>query len=171
MCYSKTVDNERHSTSIPYNYKLLEELDNNCDYVDIDARSEIASDNKSLNIVQLNIRGLTSKISLLTQLLMVELDQIKPDVVLLCETWLNGINFAKVNIPNYKLFGNVRNGKISGGTGILVCKNLRCRERKDLEIESKTFEYTIVELCTETGNMLLVSGYRPPNGNAKTTNL
>ena len=32
---------------------------------------------------------------------------------------------------------------------------------------SITFEHTVVELKTETNNMLLVSGYRPPNSNTK----
>ena len=57
----------------------------------------------------------------------------------MCETWLNITNIDKVDIPNYKLFSNVRSGKIGRGTGILVHKSLRCRERKDLEIKSITF--------------------------------
>ena len=63
--------------------------------------------------------------------------------------------------------GNVRNSKIGGGTGVLVHKSLKCRERKDLEVLSTTFEHTVVELKTETNNLLLVSGYRPPNSNTK----
>ena len=92
---------------------------------------------------------------------------IKPDVVLLCETWLNNSNFNSVNIPNYKFIGNVRNGRIGGGTGLLVHKSLKCRERKDLEVSSTTFEHTVIELKTETSNLLLVSGYRPPSTNTK----
>ena len=104
---------------------------------------------------------------MLNELLSENIGSITPDVVLLCETWLNNHNINKVVIPNYKLIGNVRNGKIGGGTGILMHKSLKCREHKDLEIKSLTFEHTVVELKTESSNLLLVSGYRPPNSNTK----
>ena len=56
---------------------------------------------------------------------------------------------------------------MGGGTGILVHKSLRSRIRKDLEINSNTFEHTVIEVKTETNNLLVVSGYRPSNSNTK----
>lgn len=117
--------------------------------------------------MQLNIRGLASKTSLLNQLITEDLCNIKADIVLLCESWLNSINISRIDIPNYKLFGNVRMGKLGGGACVLVHKSLSCQERKDLEVESNTFEHINVELKTDQNNILLVSGYRPPNSNTK----
>ena len=56
---------------------------------------------------------------------------------------------------------------MGGGTGILVHKSLRSRIRKDLEINLNTCEHTLIEVKTETNNLLVVSGYRPPNSNTK----
>ena len=128
-------------------------------------RKELTSNNKNLALIQLNIRGLHNKTTLLKELLSNNLGTIQLDVILLCETWLNTNNFDSVNIPNYKLMGNIRNGRIGGGTGVLVHESLKCREKKDLEVLSTTFEHTVVELKTETNNILLVWGYRPPNRN------
>ena len=117
-----------HSSS--EEFKLSDEFEGNCDYIDINSRKELTSNIKSLALIQLNIRGILSKITLLNELLSHNLGDIKPDVVLLCETWLNNSNFNSVNIPNYKFMGNVRNGRIGGGTGLLVHKSLKCRKGK-----------------------------------------
>ena len=53
---------------------------------------------------------------------------------------------------------------MGGGTGLLIHNSLQCRQRKDLELDTEIFEHT--ELKTDTKNILLVSGYRPPNTNA-----
>ena len=132
---------------LPEEFKLSTDFESNCDYVEIESRHELASEAKSLALIQLNIRGLLSKTTLLKELLSTNLGKIRPDAILLCETWLNTTNFDSVTIPNYKLMGNVRHGKLGGGTGILVHKSLKCRERKDLELKSTTFEHTAVELC------------------------
>ena len=114
---------------VPLDLRLSDEFENNCDYIKLDSRKELVSDNRSLTLIQLNIRGLTSKTSVLNQLLSENMGKIRPDTILLCETWLNSINLAKIDIPNYRLFGNVRS-----------------LERKDLEIESETFEHAVVKL-------------------------
>ena len=49
----------------------------------------------------------------------------------------------------------------------MVHQNLRCRQRRDLELKTKIFEHTVVEFKNDTTNILLASGYRPPNSNAK----
>ena len=100
------------------------ELEDNCDYIDLEDRKQLNCDKKSLSLIQLNIRGLLSKSSALNLLLTENVGNIRPDLVLLCETWLNLNNIANVDIPNYRLFGNVRNNKLGGGTGILVHKTL-----------------------------------------------
>ena len=167
MCFSKMSKEKLDIVKILDNVKLSDEFEGSCDYIELESRKGLTSDPKNLTLIQLNIRGLISKTSALSELITENIGSIQPDVVILCETWLNITNITKIDIPNYKLIGNVRNGKIGGGTGILVHKSLRCRERKDLEIKSITFEHTVIELKTETTNLLLVSGYRPPNSNIK----
>ena len=58
-----------------------------CDYIDIDNGLDVPD--KDLSIVQLNIRGLSSKTNDLNHL--INHIQIKgqPDIILLCKTWLN----------------------------------------------------------------------------------
>ena len=113
MCFSKEISGEKPINVIPENPKLiLEEFDDNCDYIDLDNRTELSCDNKTLS-------------SALNLLLTENVGNERPDLVLLCKTWLNPNNFAKIDIPNYRLFGNIRSYKLGGGTGILVHKTLR----------------------------------------------
>ena len=63
-----------------------EDLTDNCDYVDI-AEKPIPT-NKQLSILQLNIRGVLGKQSLLTNLLKDTNKHSKAQIILLQETWL-----------------------------------------------------------------------------------
>ena len=156
MCFSNEPIVGKPPPFTPDSTKLtIGELEDNCDYIDIEDRIKLSCDNRSLSLIQLNIRGLLSKSSALNLLLTENIGNIKPNMVLLCETWLNPNNLAKVDIPNYRLFGNVRSNKLGGGTGILVHKTLRSRIRKDLEIDTKTVEDTVIEIKTETTNLLV----------------
>ena len=126
MCFSNEFIVGKSPAFTHDNTKLtIGEIEDSCDYIDIEDRIKLNCDNKSLSLIQLNIRGLHSKSSALNLLLSENVGTIRPDLVLLCETWLNSNNLAKVNIPNYRLFGNVRSNKLGGGTGILVHKTLR----------------------------------------------
>ena len=46
-------------------------------------------------------------------------------------------------------------------------KALRSRERPDLKIPTEILEHVVVELKTDKRNILVVSGYRPPNTNVR----
>ena len=113
--------------------------------------------------MQLNIQGLLNKQGRLSELI----DKTHTDAVLLCETWLNKESEKLVALDNYKLFSNHRIDRLRGGVGILINKNLQSRVRLDLNVETKHLEHINLELKTDTKNILLVSGYRPPNANAK----
>ena len=71
--------------TFPEEFKLSDEFENNCDYVEIESRNELIPNTQSLALIQLNIRGLLSKTTLLKELLSNNLGNIQPDVVLLCE--------------------------------------------------------------------------------------
>ena len=63
-----------------------EDLTDNCDYVDIEEKP--IPTNKQLSILQLNIRGVLGKQSLLTNLLKDTNKHSKAQIILLQETWL-----------------------------------------------------------------------------------
>ena len=149
------------------NYDLKEELNLlNCEYVvSGDKNADLQSTSPTdLNVLQLNIRGLLNKQDRLVTLL----HENKVNIALLCETWLNSNTEKLIKIPNYKIHTSNRIDKIGGGVCILSSNKLRSRICIDLKVETTLLEHCIVELKTDTRNILLVSGYRPPNYNVRT---
>ena len=140
-------------------------IEDNCDYITLDSASEIKETSHDLSILQLNIRGLLNKQHILKDTLL-KLSN-PPDILLLCETWLKNNIENKIDLPGYKYYHKHRPNKIGGGVSIMVNSKLRSRERTDLAIHTEAFEYVVVELKTNDNNILLVSGYRPPNSNVK----
>ena len=125
----------------------LENLDT-CDYI----HSVKYEHQDDLIVMQLNVRGLYSKISVLTNLLSSCVDGRLPDVVLLSETWLTPAS-PPVIIPGYDLVHSCRPHKRGGGVGILVSKNLKCNtitscmvenECITIEIELRSHEKCII---------------------------
>ena len=55
-----------------------------------------------------------------------------PEVILLCETWLNDCS-PNINIPGYHLELENRKGKKGGGVAILIKENLKYKNRPDLK--------------------------------------
>ena len=153
--------------TIHTNYDLKEELNlNSCEYVvsGEDNTELLSSSPNDLNVLQLNIRGLLNKQDRLTTLL----HEHKVDIALLCETWLNNKTEKLIRLPNYKIYSTNRVDKIGGGVCVLSSNKLRSRIRPDLNVETTLLEHCVVELKTDTRNILLVSGYRPPNCNVRT---
>ena len=134
-----------------------------CPYIEDENLSCIDPGTTDLSIIQLNIRGLLNKQDQIKDLI----NKSKSDVVLLCETWLRKDTYPLVNINSHKLYNNYRLDRLGGGVGILVNRSLRSRLRNELRVETEVLEHIIVELKTDTKNILLVSGYRPPNSNVK----
>ena len=134
-----------------------------CPYIEEEDLLCIDPGKTDLSIIQLNIRGLLNKQDQIKDLI----NKTKTDIVLLCETWLRKDTDPLVNINSHKLYSNYRIDRLGGGVGILVNRSLRSRLRNELRVETEVLEHTIVELKTDTKNILLVSGYRPPNGNVR----
>ena len=63
-------------------------LEDTCDYIEIDETKDISFSQYDLSILQMNIRGLLSKQRELSRLLFDLTGDRKIDVVILCETWL-----------------------------------------------------------------------------------
>ena len=144
---------------------ILDGIIDNCDYLNVSDVNSLRHTNKDLLILQLNIRGLLSKQDSLKQLL--SEFKILPDIVLLCETWLKKDTAVKLDMPYYKCYHKHRIDRIGGGVSVLIKQTLRSRDRSDLVVATNLFEYNVVELKTNTNNILIVSGYRPPNSNTR----
>ena len=132
-----------------------------CDYVQPE---EIIQVNESdLVVLQLNIRGLSSKLEELKQLLENLADSKKPDIILLSETWLNK-NSLKISIPGYHLFNIHRTHKKGSGVSVLISSVIKSRH-KIVNIELDTIELCLVEIKLEHSQKNIVVGslYRPPN--------
>ena len=134
----------------------------NCDYVDYG--DAIPVDKNKLVIMQLNVRGLYSKIDQIKSLLNVITSNRKPDILMLCETWQSE-NSPVPKLPGYEYVYKARRHKLGGGVGIFISDKLRYKQRPDLEIETDTIEHCIVELKLKNKNMLMCSGYRVPGQN------
>ena len=119
--------------------------------------------NSDLTILQLNVRGLLNKQDLLKHLLL----PIQPDILLLCETWLTNQTQDLIDLPGYKCYHKHRKDRIGGGVSVLIRSKLRSRPRPDLDVETQHYEHIVTELKTDKKNILLVSGYRPPNTNQR----
>ena len=88
-----------------------------CDYVQ--SEESIMVNESDLIILQLNIRGLSSKLSRLKQLIENLANMKKPDVILLSETWLNKSS-PNVILPGCNIFNVHRTHKRGGGVSVLI---------------------------------------------------
>ena len=145
-------------------YNLSSELDlPSCDYVEVEQLEGLRPHENGLSVLQLNIRGLLNKQDQLRELM----TKCDTDVALLCETWLNKGTEVLVSLDDCKTYSNPRVSRIGGGVAIICKKTLRSRPRPDLHVDTIHLEHIVVELKTNKDNILLVSGYRPPNANYK----
>ena len=150
-----------------FGYDLKNELDLiDCKYVmpDEDNKEIKSTLDTNLNVLQLNIRGLLNKQDRLKTIL----GSYNVDLALLCETWLTDRTEKLLKLPGYKSYTLNRMSKLGGGVCILANNKLRSRIQTDLKVETDLFEHCIIELKTDTRNVLVVSGYRPPNCNVRT---
>ena len=147
------------------NYDLSLELGLvQCDYLNAEETGRITPGRNDISVIQMNVRGLLNKQDQIKELLRTS----RSDIVLMCETWLNSSTEKLVDIPGYKLINKNRIDRIGGGVCILIKQDLRSRKRDDLCVETQLLEHHVVEVKTDTKNILFVAGYRPPNSNVKT---
>ena len=160
MCLKprQSVDNLKREVAYE---TYTEELDK-CDYVDYGDSINVSSND--LVILQLNIRGLYSKLCRLKALLNEVTEGKKPDILLLCETWQNKNSPSPV-LDGYDFVSKNRTHKLGGGVCIFVSKKLKFKTRSDLEIDCQTIEHCIIEVQLKKQNVLVCSGYRAPGQN------
>ena len=146
---------------------ICDTIIDNCDYITLDDATEIKYSSQDLSVLQLNIRGLLNKQFALKEIILNL--QHPPDILLLCETWLKNNIENKINLPGYKCYHKHRLNKIGRGVSVLVISKLQSRERKDIIVHTEIFEYVLVEIKTNDNNILVMSGYRPPNTSPKSS--
>ena len=136
MCLKPRQSVDKLNRDVVYE-TYTEELDK-CDYVDYGDSIKVSSND--LIIMQLNIRGLYSKLSRLKELLNNVTTGKKPDILLLCETWQNNHSPLPI-LDGYELVSKNRTHRLGGGVCIFVSKNLKFKTRSDLELDCKTIEH------------------------------
>ena len=123
----------------------------------------IATEKGDLTIIQLNVRGITSKQTKVKELIDTSIKSNTPDIILLCETWLNPFS-PGLTIAGYDTYQNDRIGKKGGGVAILVSTRLRHQRIQTSDYSS--FESLFIEiLINPTKKLICGSVYRPPNTN------
>ena len=114
MCFgkTKTVKSLREKCTSSNESELGFNLDDRCDYIDNNQLQDMKPRKSSLYILQINCRGIKSKLDEIEELL-VQTKQ--PDVVILSETWLKEGEEKYVDFKGYKYEGINREYKKGGG--------------------------------------------------------
>ena len=163
MCVHPIVSWDSVTNTVKYESNVLDEFDN-CDYVY--KLNNICKDD--LFVLQLNIRGITSKKSQLIDLIENSATEKCPDVVLLSGTWLTPFS-PDFMIPGYSFYHKCRSNKRGGGVGILVSQKIRCKLHSDFTSSMIENECLTLDITLRNGDHCLVSSmYRLPNVNART---
>ena len=163
------LNNHKHVMDDPSYKSLIESLNaeitnmlETCEYLESDSHWSIET--SDLLIMQLNVRGLSSKTDQIKRLIDNNPCNKSPEVILLCETWLNK-GSPSINIPGHNFEKENRTGKKEGGVAISIKEDLKYKIRPDLRtkcINAQT-ESCFVELKGTQGNVILGSLYHPLN--------
>ena len=164
MCFgkTKTLKTLRNHCHYDSSQDLGFNITDNCGYLEPEQLSTKGRNNNNLNVIQINCRGIKSKLDDLAELLS-EIND--PDIVLLSETWLKDGEERFIDIKNYKYKGVVRKHKKGGGVGILIKNNIKYRVRTDLNEKNQdnSFEHFFIEVKGNKYNIIAGSIYHPPN--------
>ncbi len=148
------------------NHNPLSMINLKCEYIDVDTKREKLN-NKQLLCMHLNIRSLPGKHDSLKMMLST-LDEngFKPDIILLCETWLNDHNYNTFNLENYDFVETHRRKSKGGGVGIYINQEINYKIREDLSLfEEGAFESIFIETLGNDMKTIIGEIYRVPNTN------
>ena len=138
-----------------YQNESIYEFDN-CDYV----YSVSDVKNSDLVVMQLNVRGISSKKSQMIDLLEHSVHNKQVDIVLISETWLTEFSPA-INIPGYELYRQDSIHKKGGGVAILTSSKLRTVRRPNLSSKLEQSECVTLEIILRNGDRPLSQLYVP----------
>ena len=173
MCFSELANApvlyDNLNRPIDFNHDRDHQWNDQCDYVDIKDTINYNPNGNNLLIMHLNVRGMINKQLELNQLLnTLEKNGSKIDIVTLNETFLTKQKESLIKIPNYRMISNTRENKKGGGVAILVNKEIKFKERKDLIVTTTSYEMIAIEIkppgnINKTKPIIITSLYRPPN--------
>ena len=142
MCIHPTLD--RDADSLGYTVNSLNGVFDDSDSCDcVEKLNGPFSDD--LIVVQLNIRGIGSKVSKLNYFINHSFVKCDPDIIVLSETWLTEQS-PNVAIPGYIFVYQPRKNKKGGGVGFLLKKNVNSTTIKDVKFTSVEFESMFIEV-------------------------
>ena len=127
--------------------KYQHELDN-CDYYE--QTNPIEANHGDLLVMQLNIRGLFSKLASLKDLVDNASHGKKINIISLCETWQNK-NSPPISLPGYRYVYKYRKHKMGGGVDIFINDRIRFTEVK-LNCLYEHIEYVVINIITKKDN-------------------
>jgi len=117
-----------------------------------------------LKTIHLNIHSLPDKFDKLKLLLIST--KLDPDVILLCETFLNNNNENLYQLNGYQFISKSRVRKACGGVAMYIKNELNFKIRNDLSPHVEgTFESILIETINENKRYIIGEIYRPPNTN------
>ena len=174
MCLNNTISqNKDYNENEPDLLDLLDEdhFTYKSDYVDIDAVTNKLNSKSGLTVMHFNIHGLLSKIHEL-ELMLYKLDKLNraPDVILLCETFLNKQNMFLANLKGYTCHHNVRDNMGKGGITIYVRNGIKHMYEHELVLwDEGKLETSFIKVTDAKSKSLLIGEiYRVPNTNEGT---
>ena len=124
---------------VKFNFAKLKDVEDalytDCTYLNLDDNCDYPETGSSFTVAHFNIHSIPNKYDDFLGLL----DKLKgkcilPNVILLCETFLNVNNFDRFNFHNYDLLSEYRKNKSKGGVSIMVKSDLKYYVRNDLVI-------------------------------------
>ena len=138
-------------------HEYLDEGLDRCDYVKMN--NLITVEKGDLTVIQLNVRGITSKHAKVKELIDTSIKSNTPDILLFCETWLNPFS-PELTIAGYNTYRNDRVSKKGGEVAILVSTCLRHQEVKISQYSS--FESLFIEIQVNPTKNLFVEVFIGP---------
>lgn len=123
--------------------------DLDCQYIDVDQFQQ--DDTNCRNYIHLNIRSLPAKFDALKIFLSeLEDNQVTPDVIMLCETWLTSNNNNSFPLHGYTLVEKHRLNKKGGGVALYVKSPLKFKIREDISLfDEGRFESIFIEIIND----------------------
>ncbi len=161
---SSDVDSEDDDNTLS---KTIDTLISNCKYYEIDEIKKVTNLNFKYTAIHINIHSLPSKFDQLVTLLdNFQNIGISINFVMLCETFLNSVNYDKFNIPGYNFIQIHRNSKKGGGVGIYIQDHFQFFIREDLSLNyDSEFESIFIEITNMSRKLIIGEIYRVPGTN------
>ena len=168
MCLRRQIDlhNNNLGWSLNTNNLPTSLWNDKCDYIEVDKCSNLNPRNYNFVVMQLNIRSLLLNQLELKQLLNdLILKNSAVDVLLLSETFIMSKTEKLINMKGYSKHTSNRVNSKGGSTAILIKKEIKHKQRKELEIMTeRDAESTFIEMVAKNGKkFVLGSLYQAPN--------